>query len=79
MSNENKLREELKAQAAEAIDALSLEELKSISGGAYSSEKGYYCDICGKAFGSGWLGEAALAAHKKMHQINDGLNPTDNS
>ena len=33
MSEENKLREELKAQAAEAIDALSLEELEKVAGG----------------------------------------------
>ena len=30
MSEENKLREELKAQAAEVIDALSLEELEEL-------------------------------------------------
>ena len=33
MSEENKLREELKAQAAEVIDALSLEELEKVAGG----------------------------------------------
>ena len=38
MSEESKLREELKAQAAEAIDALSLEELKTVSGGVNDSK-----------------------------------------
>ncbi len=33
MSEESKMREELKAQAAEAIDALSLEELEKVAGG----------------------------------------------
>ena len=33
MSEESKMREELKAKAAEAIDALSLEELEKVAGG----------------------------------------------
>ena len=67
MSNENKLREELKAQAAEAIDALSLEELKTVSGGVYS-DGGYTCPRCGKTFASGgtyaWL---VYSAHVASH------------
>ena len=68
MNEENKMREELKAQAAEAIDALSLEELESVSGGANSEGEGYTCPYCGKTFGKGgFFAYMTYAAHIGTH------------
>lgn len=50
MSEESKMREELKAQAAEVIDALSLEELEKVAGGGLF-------DILKKNGKGSWKGE----------------------
>ena len=77
MSKENKMREELKAQAAEAIDALSLEELESVSGGTNSDGEVYTCQYCGKQFPKGGRTSfIVFAAHMAVHVAPD--NKSDN-
>ena len=77
MSDENKLREELKAQAAEVIDAMSLEELESVSGGTNSEGEWYTCPYCGKQFPKGGhVSYIVFAGHMAVHVVPD--NKSDN-
>lgn len=50
MSDKNKLREELKAEAGKAIDALSLDDLEMVAGGTDGER---VCPYCGKKFAVG--------------------------
>ncbi len=62
MIDEKKMKEELKDMASKAIDELSPEELENISGGAWTAEKGYYCEYCGASF-SGKFAQFMLFSH----------------